>query len=128
MHKNWCELKQGGLSCDCGETTVEKGRKYDSDVSDLRTRNAELQAKNKELEAALKTVQQYWGRINEKGLVATIKDLEAENKELVAFVRYVSEIDPREVSDPDNENPLSMGELQWGAKELLKQEGGENHG
>jgi septation ring formation regulator EzrA len=89
---------------------------------------ADLEAKNKELEAALKTVQQYWGRINEKGLVATIKDLEAENKELVAFVRYVSEIDPREVSDPDNENPLSMGELQWGAKELLKQEGGENHG
>ena len=88
----------------------------------------DLEAKNKELEAALKTVQQYWGRINEKGLVATIKDLEAENKELVAFVRYVSEIDPREVSDPDNENPLSMGELQWGAKELLKQEGGENHG
>jgi predicted RNase H-like nuclease (RuvC/YqgF family) len=49
MHKNWCELKQGGMYCDCGETTVEKGRKYDSDVSDLRTRNAELQAKNKEL-------------------------------------------------------------------------------
>jgi hypothetical protein len=50
---------------------------------------------------------------------------EAKNKELREFVQYVADIDSSKVSDPDNENPLSMGELQWDAKKLLKENSNE---
>ena len=49
------------------------------------------------------------------------KDLE-ELKRLRDFVKYVSSIDSVVVSDPDNENPLSMGELQHDATQALKGE------
>ena len=53
-------------------------------------------------------------------LLAQNKQLKAENKRLRTFVEYVASIDSSVVSDPYNENPLSMGELQNDAEKALK--------
>ena len=47
--------------------------------------------------------------------------LQDENKRLREFIQGVADIDSAIVSDPDHENPLSMGELQWDAKNILKE-------
>ena len=48
-----------------------------------------------------------------------IEQLRNENKRLRDFAEYVASIDCAIVSDPNNENPLSMGELQADAKQAL---------
>ena len=47
--------------------------------------------------------------------------MQAEIDKLKEFVEYVASIDCGVVSDPDNENPLSMGELQADARKALKE-------
>jgi len=84
---------------------------------------ADTEAENK----ALKAEMDKWN-MSTKDIERDLT-FEEENKRLKEFVEYVASIDSEVVGDPNNENPLSMGELQYDAKQALKPpkcKGGQN--